>query len=562
MALRGLAIVVAFANWAFAQAPAPASPAEKSAHTDDGAAILQKPGFSTVAQQFQADFGITLRLAQSDEPVTAKSYDITPLKVEHVENALSLLGWMEAEWKRYPAGFIKAHGPKNLVLANAYISKTAKGTTANYSPTFILEKASDSILVTIPTTLIPATEVLGRGSLHYTLFSSLLADLKSPDSLLALPHWKTLESDDATLESESARLTKAANSREGIYKMFWDPFEFNELTTLAKKDARLKQRMETVQSFLTQLDPQFDQAFWTTLAIIPEHQRTVCLNDPADTQSVDQIKADPEIQADIRALEKQWGFKVFWEPGSPVPPMPQKVRLEYSYFTDKKLREFKEFVRMAREQLEIYPPQITAGLHVKNLYILHDFTFRGSGVAGQGMSWLPQVSFAYGVRTFDPANSKSRDFFRRTIHHEVLHLIDRAFSKEGGPIHGANWESLNEKGFAYKIGRVNALNTGAPNQATFYKDNTQWQGFAEPYGMNIATDDRATLYARLMTARLADEGRGDQQFLARLETDKFLKAKAERLAEFFQMLKADLAIPSPSPLDARFEAVLPPAGRK
>ena len=97
----------------------------------------------------------------------------------------------------------------------------------------------------------------------------------------------------------------------------------------------------------------------------------------------------------------------------------------------------------------------------------------------------------------------------------------------------------------------------APNPATFYKDNTKWQGFAEPYGMNIATDDRATLYARYMTSRVADEGRGDQPFLARLGTDKILKAKTERLVEFFQMLKRDLAIPSPSPFYSKLEGFLP-----
>jgi len=48
--------------------------------------------------------------------------------------------------KRYPAGFMKKHGPKNLVLANAYISKTAKGPTLTYSPTLTAEKVSDSIL--------------------------------------------------------------------------------------------------------------------------------------------------------------------------------------------------------------------------------------------------------------------------------------------------------------------------------------------------------------------------------------------------------------------------------
>ena len=520
-------------------------------------AIEQDTKFAEVAQRFQTDFGLSLKLAKVDDSVFAKNYVVTKLKQEHSDNTLQILTWVESELERYPAGFLKMHGPKNLVLANAYISKTAKGAAATYSPTFITDSASDSILMTVPTTMTPSLEVLGRGYIHYTLFNYMLVNVKSPDSPLALANWKTLESDDSKLETESAkRTTKASNGREGLYKMMWEPFEFNELITLAKTDAKLKQRMEIVQSYVQSLDPQFNEAFWSVLATIPEHQRTVCLNDLTDTHSHDKIKADPEIQSDISKLEKQWGFKVLWEPGSEAPPMPVKVRLEYSYFTDKKLNEFKTFIRMCREQLEIYPGQITKRLNVKNLYMLDTFNFRGSGVAGQSMSWLPQASFAYGLRTFDPAKPASMDFLRRTIHHEVLHLMDREFSKEGGPIYGPNWDSLNQEGFHYKVGSPGTLSS--PRQILFYKNNVKWQGFAEPYGMNIATDDRATLYARLMTAHVADEGRGDQPFLAKLETDKILKAKADLLIKFFQMLKRDLAIPAESPFYSRLEGVFHP----
>ena len=522
-----------------------------------GEAIEQDSKFMEVAQRFQTDFGLSLKRASIDDPVFAKNYNVTALKPEHHDNALQILTWVETELKRYPAEFIQKHGPKNLVLANAYISKSAKGPALTYSPTFVSDRASDSILVTVPTTMTPTVEVLGRGYIHRTLFNDLLADVTSPGSPLALPQWKTLESDESKLENESAkRLTKASNAQEGLYQVLWDAWEFNELLTLAKTDAKLKQRIDIVKALMTSLDPQFNEAFWSELATIPDHQRTICLNDLTDTHSVDKIKADAEIQSDIRKLEKQWGFKVLWEPGSEAPPMPVKVRLEYSYFTDKKLTEFKAFMRMCREQLEIYPEQITKQLNVKNLYMLDTFNFRGAGVAGQGMSWLPQASFAYGLRTFDPAVVKSMDFLRRTIHHEVLHLMDREFSKEGGPIYGRNWDSLNQEGFHYKVGSPGAASS--PSQLRFYKDNTKWQGFAEPYGMNIATDDRATLYARLMTAHVADEGRGDQPFLEKLKTDPILKAKADRLIEFFQVLKRDLVISETSLLYSQLEGACPP----
>ena len=516
--------------------------------------IDQDPKFIEVAQRFQTGFGLSVKLAKVDDPVFAKNQVVTAVKPEHLDHALQILTWVEAELKRYPAGFIQKHGPKNLVLANAYTSRSAKGAAATYSPTFINDRATDAILVTVPTTVTPSLEVLGRGYIHQTLFNYMLVDVKSPDSPLALANWKTLESDDLKLETESSkRLTKTSNAREGLYQLLWDAWEFNQLLTLAKTDTKLKQRIDLVKAWMTSLDWQFDEAFWSALATIPEHQRVVCLNDLTDTHSVDKIRADAEIQTDIRKLEEQWGLKVLWEPGSEAPPMPVKVRLEYSYFTDKKLNEFRAFMRMCREQLEIYPEPITKRLNVKNLYMLDTFNFRGAGVAGQGMSWLPQASFAYGLRTFDPAVVKSMDFLRRTIHHEVLHLMDREFSKEGGPIHGANWDRLNQEGFRYKIGSPGAAS--GPSGLRFYKDNTKWQGFAEPYGMNIATDDRATLYARLMTAHVADEGRGDQPFLDKLKTDPILKAKADRLIAFFKSLSQELAIQTPNLWSSRLEGI-------
>jgi len=557
----GLAILLVLSASVFAQRATPPIAGGKDVQTTAEVSVARNPELIAASQRLQASLGIGLKLGLGNDPEVAKVYDVTPMKAEHVVNALSMLDWIEAELKRYPGGFLKKFGSKHLVLANAYISKAAKGASTPYSPIFIAHKNSSSIFVTVPTTMTPATEALGRGAIHTALFSYLLEDVKAPESPIGLLHWKTLESDDSALETESAkRLTKASNSREGLYRIIWDPSDFSELNTLAETDARLKQRIEIVQHFLHTLDSQFNQAYWSALRTIPEHQRIVCLNDLTDTHSNDRIKADATIQNDIRTLEKQWGFKVLWEPGSAAPPMPGKVRLEYSYFTDKKLPQLKEFIQMIREELQMYPVEMTQRLNIKNLFILDDFNFRGAGVAGQGMSWLPQVSFAYGLHGFDPTKTTSMDFLRRTIHHEVLHLMDKEFSKEGGPIYGEAWESLNETGFVYKISRLNAVVSNTPPvtpQTTFYKANTKWQGFAEPNGMNIATDDRATLYGRLMTARLADGGTGDQPFLERLGTDKFLQAKAARMSEFFQLLQRDLAIPPSSPLYERLQSVFP-----
>lgn len=65
--------------------------------------------------------------------------------------------------------------------------------------------------------------------------------------------------------------------------------------------------------------------------------------------------------------------------------------------------------------------------------------------------------------------------------------------------------------------------------------------------MNIATDDRATLYARLMS--------GDVEFLSRLRRDTILKAKTEKLLEFFQVIQKDLNISSSNPFYEKLEII-------
>ncbi len=506
--------------------------------------IKEDPKFKAIVERFQTDFGATIKLAQSKDGVVATNYDVRVLDPAQLENAIKVLTWLETEYKRFPSGFFKKHGSKNLVLANAYVSKTWKGPGVPYSPTTIAEKRSNSILVTVPSTFTPSSEFLAKSSIYHTVITYLLDDLKSPDSPLALAKWKALESKDLENESESAkRLLKSSNSREGLFKILWDPFELREMIELAKSDPLLKQRIKIVQAFLSTLDPQFNQAFWENLETIPESQRTISLNNPEDIKNIEQIKSDKAIQSDLSFIEKKWSLKVVWKPGSEVPPMPAKVRLEYSYHTDKKLQSFKDFVHLLREELELYPDEIVSKLNVKNIYILDDFVFRNVKVAGQSFSWLPQVSFAYAISSFDPMKSSSRDFYRRTIHHEIFHLMDSKFSVKGGPIHGTNWTDLNEKGFRFK------LDYSPADQPFFTKDNAGRLGFAEPYGMNVATDDRATLYGRLMAE--------DKLFFERLKTDKILKAKTDRILDFFQLIKRDLGIKSTSPFFIKIEGMFP-----
>lgn len=487
--------------------------------------------------RFKSQYDVEIRSAQADDKALSASYDITPVTDANLASTVKVLGWVEEELKRYPAGFLMHHGPRQLVLAEAFLSKRLVAGAKPISPASFEFKSADAIALTIPAKLTAVQEFSKGRHIHQTLIGFLLQDHKAPADPISFDVWKKLPKPAIASTTPIGKRLAGADSRAALFGLFWDPFDHLDLIAEAKADASVAKKLATMKDFLAAQDKGFDQAFFDQLAVIPESQRTICTNDLSDLTSVDQIKKDPEIQADLRRIEQKWGIAVLWAPGSPAPPMPAKVRLVYSYFTDKKIVQFKAFVRMLREELDMYPDAIVSRLGFGNIYILDEFTFRDVKLAGQSFSWIPKPAVAYGLSSFKPDDASSRAFFSRTTHHEVFHAMERQFTTAGGTLFGPEWNALNESGFKYRIG---PNSVSAEGQPTHTKDNKGRKGFAEAYGMNIATDDRATLYARMMVA--------DQVFYGRLATDPILLAKTKRLQEFFRNIRHELSIPESSPL--------------
>ena len=486
--------------------------------------------------RFKAQYDIEIRSAQADDKAFEAAYEVTPVTDANLPSTLKVLGWVEDELKRYPAGFLKHHGPRHLVLAESFVSvrQFATKPLPQSSHDF---KAADAIALTVPAKLTAVQEFSKGRHIHQTLFNFVLQSQKAPADPISLEAWKKLPKPGIASTTPIGKRLAGADSRAALFGLFWDPFEHLDLISEAKVDSSIAQKLAVMKDFLATQDKGFDQAFFNQLTIIPESQRIVCTNDLTDLKSVDLIKKDPEIQADLRQIEQKWGITVLWAPGSPAPPMPAKVRLVYSYFTDKKIVQFKAFVRMLRDELDMYPDAIVSRLGFGNIYILDEFTFRDVKLAGQSFSWIPKPAVAYGLNSFKPEDASSRAFFSRTTHHEVFHAMERQFTRSGGPLFGATWDALNEPGFKYRIG---PNSVSAEGQPTHTKDNVGRKGFAEPYGMNIATDDRATLYARMMVA--------DKVFYGRLATDPILLAKTNRLQEFFGNIRQEFSIPASNPL--------------
>ena len=102
---------------------------EKSVPTIPEVPVARNPELIAASERLQSSFGVIIKLGLGTDPAVSAVYDVTPIKAEHVANALLMLEWITAELKRYPEGFLKKFGSKNLVLANACKrrSKSAAG---------------------------------------------------------------------------------------------------------------------------------------------------------------------------------------------------------------------------------------------------------------------------------------------------------------------------------------------------------------------------------------------------------------------------------------------------
>ncbi|MGE3819043.1 MAG: hypothetical protein AB7I30_06370 [Isosphaeraceae bacterium] len=118
---------------------------------------------------------------------------------------------------------------------------------------------------------------------------------------------------------------------------------------------------------------------------------------------------------------------------------------------------------------------------------------------------------------------EDRAALRRTLHHELSHQADFADDQRLDVDPG--WEALNPSGFQYA------------QDAQRYQDDPDAAtgppppGFYSLYATSSPTEDKAVLYAALVTDRAGT--------LRRIESDPILRGKADRLRTLLETLGAD-----------------------
>ena len=208
--------------------------------------------------RFKSLYGIEIRSAQADDKALSASYEVTPVTDANLTGTLKVLGWVENELKRYPDGFLKHHGPRQLMLAESFLSKRSTSGVTPISPSSFELKAAEAIALTIPAKLTVLQEFSKARHIHQALIGFLLQDHKAPADPISFDAWKKLPKPATASTTPIGKRLAGADSRAALFGLLWNPFEHLDLIAEAKVDPSVAQKLAVMKDFLATQEGSFD----------------------------------------------------------------------------------------------------------------------------------------------------------------------------------------------------------------------------------------------------------------------------------------------------------------
>ncbi|WP_435011546.1 hypothetical protein P12x_002860 [Tundrisphaera lichenicola] len=154
------------------------------------------------------------------------------------------------------------------------------------------------------------------------------------------------------------------------------------------------------------------------------------------------------------------------------------------------------YLPLLKAELGLYTPRMLGEAGLRSVVLcggLTDCEQSAAGLAG----WRERT-----IYLLVPGHRGSKDFARRTIHHELFHLIDLRHNAEYSPDPG--WAGLNQGSFRYGEGGRHERAPGAT------RPDESVPGFLNRYSRSGPEEDKAEIYAHLMAGRDLIEGRADR----------------------------------------------------
>jgi len=158
----------------------------------------------------------------------------------------------------------------------------------------------------------------------------------------------------------------------------------------------------------------------------------------------------------------------------------------------------------------LYPTELVKKTGLKAVVFCKDLSF-----AGQKRTAVPD--FEHDTLYLDVTRGRHDELYvRKVIHHEFFHLVD--LKDDGRLYEDERWGRLNPPGFKYGPGGAKLQDD--PTVTTTGRDEP---GFLNRYAAAGVEEDKAELFAHMMVE--------PKLIAARVEKDKYIRAKVERMKE-------------------------------
>ncbi|MEM1348828.1 MAG: hypothetical protein AAGI01_09750 [Myxococcota bacterium] len=221
----------------------------------------------------------------------------------------------------------------------------------------------------------------------------------------------------------------------------------------------------------------------------------------------------------LRQVASAWSLEIA------VPTTDEPLRLLALSCSAPKAIGLERVAVILEQELPLYPIKAIEAAPLDTIYLCSDLTIGATPVAGA--SRLESRAIFLEV---DPGDAPV-DYLRSVFHHEIAHVLEEFYS---GPFQD-EWDDHNLKSFEY----LQATSSFGDVGLTWGTMTTP--GFATAYGMTNPLEDRAELYAHLMTRFDATLARGERDAMLRAKTRALMRelsVKAPGMnADFWRLVR-------------------------
>jgi hypothetical protein len=187
------------------------------------------------------------------------------------------------------------------------------------------------------------------------------------------------------------------------------------------------------------------------------------------------------------------------------------VRMYHGAITGKEAdaKAVERYIPLFLAEIQLYPPELITRVRLKRIVLCEELAF-----AGQLRAAVPD--FEHNTYYLDVSRgAHNKTYQQKVIHHDFFHIVDEV---NGKLYRDERWSALNPADFKYGNGGTNAQNRADTAVLT-----DKYPGFLNHYSTTGVEEDKAEVFANLIV---------DGPYVAgRIETDRVLKSKVERLKE-------------------------------